>query len=123
VATRGGRLDVKGAAAMPLAGAARVDALELGLPEVNTVDRFRAAGARGVYTAAETEEIADAYRHVLRLRLVHQLAQLDGALEADNRIDVARLSRADYLLLRDALRTVRRVQAGLRGRFRTDMLG
>ena len=123
VATRGGRLDVKGAAAMPLAGAARVDALELGLPEVNTVDRFRAAGARGVYTAAETEEIADAYRHVLRLRLVHQLAQLDGALEADNRIDVARLSRADHLLLRDALRTVRRVQAGLRGRFRTDMLG
>lgn len=123
VATRGGRLDVKGAAAMPLAGAARVDALELGLPEVNTIDRFRAAGARGVYTAGETEEIADAYRHVLRLRLVHQLAQLGAGMEPDNRIDVGRLSRADDLLLRDALRTVRHVQAGLRERFRTHLLG
>jgi CBS domain-containing protein len=123
LATRRGGLDIKGAAALPLVGAARVGALELGLREVNTIDRFRAAGARGLYTAAETEEIADAYRHVLRLRLVHQLAQLDTGTEPDNRIDVSRLSRADELLLRDALRTVRRVQAGLRGRFRTDLLG
>lgn len=123
VVTRGGRVDVKGAAAMPLAGAARVDALELGLPEVNTVDRFRAAGARGLYSAAETKDVTDAYQHVLRLRLVHQLAQLDEGVEPDNRIDVSRLSRADGLLLRDAFRTVRLVQAGLRGRFRTGLLG
>lgn len=122
VATRGGRVDVK-AAAMPFVGAARVDALELGLSEVNTVDRVRAAGARGLYGAAETREIADAYQHVLRLRLVHQLAQLDQGLMPDNRVDASRLSRADDLLLRDALRTVRRVQGGLRERYRTDLLG
>jgi CBS domain-containing protein len=123
VATRGGGLDVKGAATMPLAGTARVDALELGLAEVNTVERFRAAGARGLYTATETTDIVEAYQHVLRLRLVHQLGQLDAGSAPDNRVEYRRLSRADALLLREALRTVRRVQAGLRQRFRTDLLG
>jgi CBS domain-containing protein len=123
VATRAGRVDVKAAAALPLTAAARVHALELGLPEVNTVERIRAAGARGVYTEAETREIADAYQHVLRLRLVHQLAQLERGAPPDNLVDHRALSRADALLFRDALRTVRRVQAGLRERFRTDLAG
>jgi CBS domain-containing protein len=123
VATRGGRVDVKGAAAMPLAGAARVHALELGLREVNTVERFRAAGARELYTAAETTEITEAYQHVLRLRLIHQLGQLDDGAAPDNLIEPRRLSRGDGLLLRDAFRTVTMVQAGLRERFRTDLLG
>jgi CBS domain-containing protein len=123
VATRRGRVDIKSAAAIPLAGAARIHALELGLREVNTVDRFRAAGARGLYTPAETTEITEAYQHVLRLRLVHQLAELDAGVAPDNLIEYRTLSRGDGLLLRDALRTVTMVQAGLRERFRTDLLG
>lgn len=123
VATRGGRVDVKSGAAMPLVGAARVHALELALREVNTVERFRAAGARALYTPEETTEITEAYQHVLRLRLVHQLAQLDEGLAPGNLIAPRRLSRGDGLLLRDAFRTVTRVQAGLRERFRTDLLG
>jgi CBS domain-containing protein len=108
---------------MPLVGAARVHALELGLHEVNTVDRFLAAGARGLYTSDETTEIAEAYQHILRLRLVHQLAQLDRGEAPDNLITPRTLSRADGLLLRDAFRTVTLVQASLRQRFRTDLLG
>jgi CBS domain-containing protein len=123
IATRGGRVDVKGAAAMPLAGAARLHALELALREVNTVERFRAAGAREFYTASEATEITEAYEHVLRLRLVHQLAQLAEGKAPDNLIEHRALSRGDGLLLRDAFRTVSMVQAGLRERFRTDLLG
>ena len=123
IATRGGRVDVKGAAAMPLAGAGRLHALELGLREVNTVERFRAAADRRLYTPAEATEITDAYQHVLRLRLVHQLAQLREGGAPDNLIEHRALSRGDGLLLRDAFRTVTRVQAGLRERFRTDLLG
>jgi CBS domain-containing protein len=123
VATRRGRVDVKGAAAMPFVGAARVHALELAFRDVNTVDRFRAAGARGLYTPPETTEIAEAYQHILRLRLVHQLAQLDRGVTPDNVIATRDLSRGDGLLLHDALRTVKLVQAGLRERFRTDLLG
>ena len=123
VATRRGRVDVKSGAAMPFVGVARIHALELALREVNTVERFRAAGARALYTPEETTEITEAYQHVLRVRLVHQLAQLDQGLSPDNLIAPRDLSRADGLLLRDAFRTVRLVQAGLRERFRTDLLG
>jgi len=123
VATRHGKVDIKGAAAMPFVGAARVHALELGLHDVNTIERFRGAGARGLYTPAETTEVTEAYQHILRLRLVHQLAQLDHGLAPDNLITPRTLSRADGLLLRDALRTVNLVRHGLRQRFATDLLG
>jgi signal-transduction protein with cAMP-binding, CBS, and nucleotidyltransferase domain len=59
----------------------------------------------------------------MRLRLVHQLERLAAGEPADNRVRLAGLSRADALLLRDALAVVERVQAGLRVRFATDGLG
>jgi CBS domain-containing protein len=118
-----GTVDVKAAGSMQLTGAGRVNALELGLPQTNTVDRFRAAAERGLYTPAEAREISDASQHLMRLRLVHQLERLAAGAPPDNRVDPARLSRAEALLFRDALATVERVQAGLRVRFATDGLG
>jgi signal-transduction protein with cAMP-binding, CBS, and nucleotidyltransferase domain len=59
----------------------------------------------------------------MRLRLVHQLERLAAGAPADNDVVYQRLSRADALLFRDALRTVERVQAGIRERFATDLLG
>ena len=118
-----GTVDLKAAGVTQLVGAARVDALELALSETNTIARFRQAGERGIYTADETREIPDAYRFLMRLRLVHQLEQLAAGAEPDNHVDPRQLSRADALLLRDAQKTVERVQAGLRLRFATDRLG
>jgi CBS domain-containing protein len=118
-----GTVDVKSAGVIQLTGAARVHALELGLAPTNTVERFRAASERGLYTPAEAREITDAYQHLMRLRLVHQLERLEAGARPDNRVSPARLSRADRLLFRDALATVERVQAGLRARFSTDRLG
>jgi CBS domain-containing protein len=118
-----GTVDVKAAGALQLVGAARVAALELALDEVGTTDRLVAAGERGLYTAAEAREIGDAYGHLLRLRLMRQLACIAAGAPADNRINPAELSRADALLFRDALKTTQRVQAGLRERFMTERLG
>jgi CBS domain-containing protein len=117
-----GTVDVKGAGALQLVGAARVAALELGLDDTNTIDRLRAAGAAGIYTPDEVREISDAYQHLVRLRLVHQLARVAAGEAPDNHLDPARLSHADALLFRDALKTVERVQAALRARFSTDRL-
>jgi CBS domain-containing protein len=118
-----GTVDIKSAGVLQLTGAARVAALELGLASTNTVDRLRAAAERGVYTTSEVREITDAFQHLMRLRLVHQLGCVDAGLPPDNLVDPARLSRADALLLRDAFRTVERVQASVGARFATELLG
>jgi CBS domain-containing protein len=115
-------VDLKGGGGLQLVGAARVHALALGLEETNTVDRFRTAAARGLYGESECREITDAYQLLQRIRLVHQLDRLKHGGPADNRINPKRLSHADALLLRDALRTVTHVQAGLHERYATDLL-
>jgi CBS domain-containing protein len=115
-----GTVDLKGAGGMQLVGAARVHALELGLIETGTTERFRAAGDRGLYTPADVSEIVDAYEELLRLRLQHQLACLREGRAPDNHVDPNVLSHRDGVLLREALKTVRRVQGMLRERFATD---
>jgi CBS domain-containing protein len=120
---RRGTVDLKGAGMLQIVGAGRLHALELGLRAVNTVDRFRAAGAQGVYREEEVREITDAFQHLMRLRLLHQLERIEQGEAPDNDVDPRRLSHADRLLLREALRTVSRVQAGIRERFATDVMG
>ncbi len=117
-----GAVDLKGAGALQLVGAARLHALELGSSETNTIDRFRAAEARQLYTAGEAREISDAVQHLMRLRLLHQLEQLARGEAPDNFVVPAQLSHADRVLLREALRTVGWVQARIRERFATDFL-
>jgi CBS domain-containing protein len=114
-----GTVNLKSAGSLQLVGAARLAALERGLAQTNTVDRFHAAG---LYTQEEAREITDAYQHLMRLRLAHQLVRIEAGEAPDNRVDPSRLSHADALLLRDALKTVARVQDGLRERFLTDRM-
>jgi CBS domain-containing protein len=120
---RRGSVDLKRGGSRPLVGAGRVHALAQGLGETNTVDRFRASAARGAYTETEVRDIIGAYQHLLRLRLVHQLGQLDRGQEVDNHVRVDQLSRADTVLLRDALRIVTEVQRRVRDQYGTDLLG
>ena len=117
-----GRVDVKMAGSLQLVGAARLHALALGLGETNTIDRFRAAAGRGIYRDDEVREVTDAYQHLMRLRIVHQLEQAADGKPVDNDVDPQRLTHADRLLLRDALKTVTRVQAGIRERFATALV-
>ena len=115
-----GAVDLKGAGGMQYVGAARVHALELGLAETGTAERFLAAGGRGLYEPADAIQIVDAHEDLLRLRLVHQLACVREGRSPDNYVRTDHLSRRDDVLLREALRVAGRVQARLRERFATD---
>jgi CBS domain-containing protein len=117
-----GRIDIKGAGSLQLVGAGRLLALQLGLTETNTVERYRASAAGGVLGAAQIGEITDAFQHLMRLRLRHQLDQLARGEAPDNLVTPDSLSHADALLLRDALQTVRRLQGSIRERFATDFV-
>jgi len=116
-----GAVDVKGAGSLQLVGAARLLALQLGLGETNTIERYRAAAHAGAL-GADVGEITDAFQHLMRLRLRHQLEQIERGDAPDNLVTPDALSHADALLFRDALRTVRRVQASIRERFATDFV-
>jgi CBS domain-containing protein len=117
-----GAVDIKGAGCMQLVGAARVHALELGLAETTTIARIAGAGAHGLYSKDDVVEISDAYEHLLRLRLAHQLDRIAAGEAPDNYVDPEQLSHRDGLLLRDALKTVERVQGRLRERYATDFI-
>jgi CBS domain-containing protein len=117
-----GAVDVKGAGSLQLVGAARLLALQLGLGETNTIERLREAAVRGALVATEVDEITDAFQHLMRLRLRHQLAQIQRGDVPDNYVILGTLSHADALLFQDALQTVRRVQASIRERFATDFI-
>jgi CBS domain-containing protein len=117
-----GAVDIKGAGGFQLVGAGRLYDLALSLGQTNTVDRIRAAAGRGIFNDAEAREITDAFQHLMRLRLVHQLEQIARGETPDNYITPSRLSRADALLMRDAMKTVSRVQSEVRERFATDFV-
>jgi CBS domain-containing protein len=112
-----GAIDVKRFGIQQLVGAGQVHALELGLSELHTLDRIRAAGARGIYTDGEVREIVEAYQFLTRLRLAHQLALVEQAVPADNWIDPLALSRSEGALLRESLKTVERVKAQVSKRY------
>jgi CBS domain-containing protein len=120
---RRGSLDLKLGGTRQVVGVGRLCALAQGLGETNTVDRLRAGAAAGIHTEAEIRDITGAYQHLLRLRLVHQLDQLARGREVDNHVPVDQLSRADAVLLRDALRIVAEVQERVRHHYGTDLLG
>ena len=118
-----GTLDVKGAGSLQLVAAARIHALELGLTTTSTVTRLNGAAEAGIYPADDAAAIVDAFDHLLQLRLVAQLDRLATSALPDNRVDPRRLSPRDRLLLGAAWEAVTVVQATLRDRYRTDLVG
>jgi len=118
-----GRLDLKARGVFPVAQAMRVYALSLGARPTNTVDRIKAAGEQGIFTAAEVSELRDAYQVIARLRLTHQLACLDAGAPPDNFIKPRALRRTDRLLLKEAFKSVAWLQRGIEERFQTALVG
>jgi CBS domain-containing protein len=106
-----------------MAQAMRVYALSLGARQTNTIDRLKAAGERGIFTAAEVGELSDAYQVIARLRLAHQLACLDIGAPPDNFIKPRTLGKTDRLLLKEAFKSVAWLQRGIEERFQTALVG
>lgn len=117
------RLDLKARGVFPMAQAMRVYALSLGARQTNTVDRLKAAGERGIFTAAEVGELSDAYQVIARLRLAQQLACLDAGAPPDNFIKPRTLGKTDRLLLKEAFKSVAWLQRGIEERFQTALVG
>ncbi|HET9489908.1 MAG TPA: DUF294 nucleotidyltransferase-like domain-containing protein [Methylomirabilota bacterium] len=116
-------VNVKLGGMLLLNNALRAYAIELGLDETNTIERLEAAARVGrCFTEGETDEIRAAYETIFRLRLRHQLAQLDAGQEPDNFLDPYALGRADQRRLRDAFRAIHHLQGKVEDRYFTQIL-
>ena len=80
------------------------------IPDTNTVERLRAAGAQ-TWTAEQTAAMVDAFHHIQRIRLERQIAASEG--EPSNRVDPDRLHELDRLILKETFKQIRLLQRSL----------
>jgi CBS domain-containing protein len=116
-------VNVKLGGMLLLTNALRAYAIELGLDETNTIERLEAASRAGdCFRPDERGDIREAYETIFHLRLRHQLARLSAGQPPDNLVDPRTLSAADQRRLKDAFRTIRRLQGKLEDRYFTEAL-
>lgn len=108
----------------PIIHLARLHALEAGSTACGTLERLEAAVEAGNLSRDGADQLAEAFRFLLRLRLGHQLNLAhDGDMEMDKPLHLAELSSMEHRRLKEAFVTVRDMQDAVSSRFATDLLG
>ncbi len=106
-------LDVKHRAIIPIVDLARLHALAAGLPEINSLERLRAAAELGAMPAETAADLEDALEFIATLRARHQARQTTHGEVADNYVKPAELSPLERSHLKDAFSVIRTVQNAL----------
>ena len=105
-------LDLKYQGARLFVDVARIGSLAKGIWATNTADRLRAAGTGPGRSAEDIAAEVEGFHLVQRFRIQQQLATKD--YEAANRVDPASLNPLNRLMLKEALKQARKMQARLR---------
>jgi CBS domain-containing protein len=105
-----GTLDIKRGGVMPVVDLARFYALAAGSTNIGTLDRLRAAGARGLLSRERAQELSEALATVSRIRLEHQAALVERSLPPDNRINPRELPPLARRELKLSFRTIAAAQ-------------
>jgi len=92
---------------------ARVHALAIGTPQVNTQSRLRAVAAAGRLSAETAADLAGAMDFIAQVRLRHQAGQVRSGRAPDNYVRPDELSSFEKRHLRDAFQVVKQGQAVL----------
>jgi len=93
---------------------ARIFALASGVDAVDTTSRLAASGPVIGLLPQETAAAADAFSHLLRLRLSAQVARMQADAAPDHLLDPAALHELDRSVLKASLQQIRRLQQRLR---------
>ncbi len=104
-------IDLKKHGSRPFVDAARIYALARQIPDTNTVERLRITGEQTGITSYEMAALIDAFHHIQRLRLEHQV---NGRGASDsNRVNPDDLHELDRLILKESLKQVQNLQRRL----------
>lgn len=102
--TKGGRINLKRGALLPIVSGARVLALSLGGTVLETELRWQEARKAGRVTADDLLRINDAHDMALRLMLTQQLADIAKGRAPGPEVEVKRLLDFDQERLKDGLK-------------------
>jgi len=106
-------LDMKRGGIGAVVDLARVLALSIGSPAVNTRTRIQDASEAGLLSAERAHDLRDAYELISYVRLRHQAAQVRLEKPVDNFVAPADLSNVERRHLREAFGIVRTAQGVL----------
>ncbi len=123
IITDGGRVDLKSGALMPIAGLARLFALEAGEREGSTLRRLERATRAGTVSEQAAESLADAFRFAFSLRMRVQLADRRTGRPLTHLVALDRLSDGERRDLRQAFVKIDRIQKATELRLGTGPLG
>ncbi len=115
-------LDLKASGSRIFVDAARVLALGRGIPHTSTAERLRAAAEGGALHLDDVAAIVDGFYFIHLLRLRNRFA-FEAAPEGANRVDPRRLNDLDRLVLKEAFRQARKLQARIALDYRIDSFG
>jgi CBS domain-containing protein len=110
---RRGVLDIKRGGLLPVESLARWAGLTAGVGAASTSERLRAAEAAGSLGAVDVAELRDAFVLMSELRMEHQVEQLRSGRQPDNLIAPKSLPPVTRTALKEAFRSVARVQRGM----------
>jgi CBS domain-containing protein len=97
---------------------ARIFSLAAAVHETSTVRRFQEAAKKMGLPPDRIEAWGDAFHFVQTLRLRQHFRQIEGGLEASNRLDPYQLNRLDRRFLRESLKQAKDVQVLLEKHYR-----
>jgi len=112
-------LDVKHGAMIPLTDLARLQALAAGLPEINTIERLRAAAEIRAISTDGAANLEDAYEFIATLRARHQARQIRKGESPDNYVKPAELSALERNHLKNVFSVIRGMQSTIGQRYQT----
>ncbi|HYK16357.1 MAG TPA: DUF294 nucleotidyltransferase-like domain-containing protein [Burkholderiales bacterium] len=106
-------LDLKAQGARLFVDAARIYALQYSIAATGTAARIRAFAGKAGVDQIEIGAVLDAFFFIQVLRLRHDIFGASDAAASPNRIDPDRLNPLERRVLKEALRSARRVQKRL----------
>lgn len=114
-------IDVKRTGIAPIVLLARVYALQAGSTQLATIARLRDANTAGLLSEQLTRRLVFAYTLLTRLRLAHQLDQIEVGEPITDLLEVDSIPWNDQKLLRKAFKSVKAAQSATALTYRTDL--
>ncbi len=115
-------VDLKKGGIAPAVALARLFALEVQSHASQTLERLAAAGQGGTLQMEGAENLADAFRYLLHLRLLYQLQAWRSGRKLTNKVRLADLTPLERRRLKEAFKAIRNTQDMTALRFQTNRL-